>query len=158
MNWRSWSWKNWFVDRLVVFPPVILRRWSVIFHLSPGQKFSFPFVQWPFGDWRGEDTSPVEAGQRGKHNHMGNSFTLGWRKQSAKWDNAEEHSPDECCLPQKTHPGVQLQADNGRTIPTASYKPWNSILASLNIDMLTTRKINYDLAIKFIGLSIFFFT
>lgn len=84
-------------------------------------------------------------------------FIKGWRKQSAKRDNAEERSPDECCLPQKSHPGVQLQAEVGRTVPTASYKPWNSILASLNIDTLTTRKINYDLAIKFIGLSFIFF-
>lgn len=135
---------------------------SSIFHLSKNSLSHFhnghlvtgsPLVSFR----RREDTSPVEAGQRGKHNPVGSSFTLGWRKKSAKWGSAEEHSPDECCLPQKPHPGVQLQADVERTVPTASYKPWNSILASLNIDMLTTRKINYDLAIKFIRLSFFFF-
>lgn len=83
-------------------------------------------------------------------------FIRGWRRQSAKWDNAQENSPDECCLPQKPRPGAQLQAEVGRTVPTASYKPWNSILASFNIDMLTTRKINYDLAIKFKVLGFFF--
>lgn len=54
----------------------------------------------------------------------------GWRRQHTGPGNAEE-----CRLPQRPHPWVQLQAEVGRTVPTASYKSWNSVLASLNIEI-----------------------
>lgn len=149
-----------YTGKVIIHPLSFKLGKNTLFHLHNGQLEAGSSIL----SFRREGaTSPLAEWQWGEHNPTGSSFTLGWQGyggsraqdqtmlRSSHWMNA--------ACPRNLIQACSCKLEVERTVPTASYKSWNSILASLNIEKkLTTGKMHYDPAIKFIGMLFFFFS